>query len=277
MVRKKGFTLIELLVVISIIAVLMAVLMPALGRAREQAKDVSCRSNQKQWGTMFQIFASENDGHFHDGYQVKSSNNDAPINEKLWLNAYRDYYGDKEAVRTCPSANKVKPNPNNNNLTSIGSSDIAWEFTWYGGRQNTELNAGSYALNGYVCYDEKMANGNPIKPKNYYWRTIDSSGASNIPMLTDSSYWKVYPLDSDAASYITDDFIWNNPSYVQTNYMASNAIDRHRGKINALFMDFSVRPVGLRGLWSLDWHKQWDDPTTGGRWAWGDWLSQFPE
>ena len=47
---KKGFTLIELLVVISIIAVLMAIMMPALRTAREQASRVSCSSNLKQMG-----------------------------------------------------------------------------------------------------------------------------------------------------------------------------------------------------------------------------------
>ena len=45
---KNGFTLIELLVVISIIALLMAVLMPSLQRAREQAKNVHCQNNLKQ-------------------------------------------------------------------------------------------------------------------------------------------------------------------------------------------------------------------------------------
>ena len=48
MKRTKGFTLIELLVVISIIAILLAILMPALNRVREQGKRISCMSNLKQ-------------------------------------------------------------------------------------------------------------------------------------------------------------------------------------------------------------------------------------
>lgn len=49
MEKRKGFTLIELLVVIAIIAVLMAILMPALQRVKEQAREMACRANLKQY------------------------------------------------------------------------------------------------------------------------------------------------------------------------------------------------------------------------------------
>jgi prepilin-type N-terminal cleavage/methylation domain-containing protein len=47
---RKAFTLIELLVVVAIIALLMAILMPALQRVKSQAKAVACMSYLKQWG-----------------------------------------------------------------------------------------------------------------------------------------------------------------------------------------------------------------------------------
>ena len=57
---KSGFTLIELLVVISIIALLMAVLMPALGRARKMAKATVCQSNSRQISLAVALYASDN-------------------------------------------------------------------------------------------------------------------------------------------------------------------------------------------------------------------------
>ncbi|OHB44350.1 MAG: hypothetical protein A2Y13_09220 [Planctomycetes bacterium GWC2_45_44] len=58
---KAGFTLVELLVVISIIAILLAVLMPSLSKAREQARTVVCRSNQKQIILGANLWAKDND------------------------------------------------------------------------------------------------------------------------------------------------------------------------------------------------------------------------
>jgi len=60
--RGKGFTLIELLVVISILVLLMALLLPALGRAREQAKFTVCKSNLKSYGMMAFMYIDDNDG-----------------------------------------------------------------------------------------------------------------------------------------------------------------------------------------------------------------------
>ncbi len=60
---KKGFTLIELLVVISIIALLVSILMPALGKAKDQAKKTVCSSNLRSLTMAMKYYCDENDGH----------------------------------------------------------------------------------------------------------------------------------------------------------------------------------------------------------------------
>src|SRR4030042_2888407 len=53
--RAGAFTLIELLVVIAVIALLMAILMPALQRVKEQGRTISCQANLRQWGLFFSM------------------------------------------------------------------------------------------------------------------------------------------------------------------------------------------------------------------------------
>ncbi|HEY4329058.1 MAG TPA: prepilin-type N-terminal cleavage/methylation domain-containing protein [Phycisphaerae bacterium] len=61
-ITRGGFTLIELLVVVAIIALLIAILLPSLGRARKQAKNVTCLANLKSDGTALYNYATQNNG-----------------------------------------------------------------------------------------------------------------------------------------------------------------------------------------------------------------------
>jgi prepilin-type N-terminal cleavage/methylation domain-containing protein/prepilin-type processing-associated H-X9-DG protein len=104
--RAKGFTLIELLVVVGIIAILAAILLPALSRAREAARRASCQSNLKQLGIIHKMHAGENSGYFPPKVRLCDDNPDILERNYCWmpdaLKVYPAYLNDP-SILICPS------------------------------------------------------------------------------------------------------------------------------------------------------------------------------
>ncbi len=113
--KNQGFTLVELLVVISIIAILIALLFPALGAAKRAAQNSICMSNQRQLGLCFASYANDN-----DGWVANRVTANGHIGMGEWYTFHRYYLGSTSSVENdpykvglmypvfdCPSTNEV--------------------------------------------------------------------------------------------------------------------------------------------------------------------------
>ncbi|MHC4463603.1 MAG: type II secretion system protein [Planctomycetota bacterium] len=261
--KQRGFTLVELLVVIAIIALLAGVLIPALQRARRQAKAVVCQSNLHQWGIIFETYTHDWDGRFSPRVPVTNDPKTCYLN---MLMAYDDSF-DRHFF--CPMATEKRVMP--------------WGVVpWPGGIYKSETfmawacprhqRAGSYGLNGWCVVR--------LKPEHSFrsWKHIFEAGPSksNVPVFLDSQFWANLPYEFLPPREHESDLI-------DPYTMGSFNINRHDGYINGLFMDWSVRKIGLKELWTLKWHRKFD---TAGPWTtaggvrpsdWPEWMKNFKD
>jgi prepilin-type N-terminal cleavage/methylation domain-containing protein/prepilin-type processing-associated H-X9-DG protein len=262
-----AFTLIELLVVISVIALLMAILVPTLQRVKRQAKAVVCRANLRQWGTILALYTEDSEGHFPPSFLWFLRGSHGPDDDPNKPPVY--HHIRTKGIACCPmAARPADPEWSAGSGTSLGI-----EFTSTGGStfEAWEITSPpppfrcSYGFNVWLSDFKRTCS------------IYSVSGKAEIPVLLDCEEWWgrhpewMEPPPIESAPYI----FMGWPLYF--------CINRHDGGINGLFMDWSVRKIGLKELWTLKWHREYD---TAGPWTkaggvkpedWPKWMRRFKD
>jgi len=263
--KRRGFTLIELLVVIAIIALLMSILMPSLNRVKERARTISCQARLRQWGFFFKFYTDDNDGIFNPGWNIGET--------ALWMNALRPYYKDNWDMLLCPTATRIMESAND-----WGTFKAAWrDVSLPGG--GTHRFFFSYSINSWT---NNMTQDRGARQMEWFWKGVQNvKGTNQIPVFGDSTWHDAWPLDIDRPAEFPDAFgIGDRGTTGEMNHFC---IDRHKGFINMLFMDWSTRNVGLKELWTLKWHREFN---INGPWTkaggarpedWPVWLRNLPD
>src|SRR6185312_6445899 len=267
--RERGFTLIELLVVIAIIAILAAMLLPALSRAKARAKRIQCISNLKQWGMGFQLYAGDNNDSMPSGWYDPNG---------MWMVALvPDIPGANigGSICFCPTATTTRDTipitfttssctflawgmMSNSGPYSISSSATPAGGTSVWGRQGM---AGSYGFNGWMA-NPPSADMAVDADAPGYWKTLAAAGKfANAPLFADCVWQGSNPHDLGTTAGQSRD----QPPTASGNCnvgdeMGSFCIPRHqsRSPLNMANIDGSVGQMGLRQLWNLPWSRTFD-------------------
>jgi prepilin-type N-terminal cleavage/methylation domain-containing protein len=260
--RRAAFTLIELLVVIAIIAILAAMLLPALANAKLQAYQTMCINNLKGLTLASQMYYDDN--HTFIG----PISNDPNASQGDWMGTMLSYYGKATNLIICPCAPANWGTPPGTNTNINGTSTSAW----YWGI-SAPAYAGSYGINKWLASSVLY----PISPvsleTNYYEKESNIARPAMTPVFMDSAWINLWPLESDSPARN----LYDPLDYPGTDAsgMTRVCINRHPkpasastsllhvgntpvpGNIVMSFYDNHVELVKLQKLWTYYWANNW--------------------
>ena len=132
----------------------------------------------------------------------------------------------------------------------------AWDYTgWTPNGTGTPPSdyVGSYGINDWVS-NSKLASFSGLSTE-FWWRTTNVRDAANIPIILDSNHNGGFPMASNKPPE------YDGEEDPVSHYIKSHCINRHTGYVNGLFLDFSVKKVGLKQLWTFPWHRGFNTKT----------------
>jgi prepilin-type N-terminal cleavage/methylation domain-containing protein len=260
---KAAFTLIELLVVIAVIAILAALLLPALASAKRSSVDLNCINNSRQMLLSMTLYVDDDSGKM-------ISYEDPSRQYNLWIARLQNDYSAFQNVRCCPAT--PPPNPVTKWRAPAGDP-LSWgtaDYPWYWDGGNLPY-VGSYGLNGW-CYGDGWVEDTGDPKEYFYQKVSDVTQPTQTPYFSDSIWVDGWPNEEDLPA--TDLYAGGDANggmdritIARHDYKAPGAAPRSVaatalvGSINVAFIDGHEAPVKLRQLWTLYWHNGWVIPS----------------